>query len=182
MLCSTGRFGLQERTEYDIFTEYKRGFPTLQVTPQPSLTIVLFPDTYFYLSPLGQTVVPLDGKSDTVAHSCHVVDLVSEDEINHLPVPYLAPYFIGLCRRFFESNDDMARIAAEQLVDGMKLDEEWLQSNLSNATTEVQQLATMLVDERSSSNDEFLDIEAPFFAAESGDQEEIRYIPGSGFQ
>lgn len=76
----------------------------------------------------------------------------------------------------------MARIAVEQLVDGMKLDEQWLQSNLSDATVEVQQLATRLVDERLSSNDEFVDMEAPFLAAEGVKQEDIRWIPGSGFQ
>jgi hypothetical protein len=74
----------------------------------------------------------------------------------------------------------MARIAAEQLVDSMKLDEEWLQMNLGNAPAEVQQLATMLVDDRSSSNDDFPDIES--FIGGDGKQEAVRWIPGSGFQ
>lgn len=73
----------------------------------------------------------------------------------------------------------MARIAAEQLVDSMKLDEEWLHMNMADATTEVQDLVAMLVDNRSSSGDEFLDIES--LTGEGGTREELRWIPGSGF-
>lgn len=128
---------------------------------------------------MSQSIVSLDGKPSATAYSRQIVDVVPDDEIKNLPVPRLPPYFIGLCRRFFESNDDIARIAVEQLVDGMQLDEEWLQINLSGATEEVQQLATMLVDERSTSNDEF---EVPYFAADDGKRYELRWIPGSGFQ
>lgn len=73
----------------------------------------------------------------------------------------------------------MARIAAEQLVDSIKLDEEWLHMNMADATTEVQDLVAMLVDNRSSSGDEFLDIES--LTGAGGTREELRWIPGSGF-
>lgn len=75
-------------------SEYNRGFPTLQVTFQPSLTTALFPDSYFYLSPLSQSVVLLGGKPGATAYSHDVLDLVSEDAIKHLlaPLPSSLPY------------------------------------------------------------------------------------------
>lgn len=75
----------------------------------------------------------------------------------------------------------MARIAVEQLVDGMQIDEQWVQSNLSDAALEVQRLATMLVDEKSSSSNE-LDIQMLQFLGGIGGQDDARRIPGSGFQ
>lgn len=166
ILCSTRRFRLVENAAYDLFTEYKRGFPTL-MAPSTSLLVVLFPDSYFYLLPLRQSIVPFQERLSTT-YSRQLPDLFPGDEIRHLPVPYLAAFFIGLCRRFFESNDYMARIAAEQLVDGMDLDEEWVESNLSGAAPEVRELAAQLVAEKSSRYDGYLDFEAPCPSVEDG--------------
>lgn len=73
----------------------------------------------------------------------------------------------------------MARIAAEQLVNSMKLDEEWLHMNMADATTEVQNLMAMLVNEWSSSGDGFLHFDS--LTGADGTREEIRWIPGSRF-
>lgn len=128
---------------YDIFTEYKRGFPTLAVT-KSNVRVVIFSDRHFYLSPLGSSIVSYEEISLT-ASSQEIQDLVPVDKIQYLPMPRLPLYFIGLCQRFVESNNYMARIAAEQLVDGMHLDEKWTRINLSDAPRQVRDLAMRLV-------------------------------------
>ncbi|KAJ5951082.1 uncharacterized protein N7479_009495 [Penicillium vulpinum] len=180
-LCSTGQYRPRPKMEYDIFTQYKDGFPAFRVQSHPNLAIVLFPDNFFHLSPVGQMIVLRSQKSDISIYSRQILDLVPEKSLEILPFPHLSPYFIGLCRRFFESGDDMARIAAEQLVGGMKLDEAWIQLNLSKAPPKVQYLASVLVDERFSSVDELWDLQMSSFA-ESDREEELQCIPGSGFQ
>ncbi|KAE8356061.1 hypothetical protein BDV28DRAFT_145560 [Aspergillus coremiiformis] len=177
-LCSTKRYKLMEKKEYDIFTEYKRAFPVLAAI-HSNIPIVIFPDSHFHLSPLGHNIVSYNGVLGT-SYSREILDLVPVDEIQYLPVPRLPPYFIGLCRRFFESNDDMARISAEQLVDGMDLDEEWIRINLSGAPLKVRELATTLVAEKSSRIDASLDLIMPRSALESS-MEGLRLIPGSGY-
>ncbi|KGO68291.1 hypothetical protein PITC_066580 [Penicillium italicum] len=167
--------------EYDIFTQYKKGFPALRVKSHPDLAIMLFPDTFFHLSPVEQTIISRSERSDVSIYSRQILDLVPGKALEILPFPRLSPYFIGLCRKFFESGDDMARIAAEQLVGGMKLDEAWIQLNLSKAPPKVQYLASVLVDERVSSVDEFWDAQMSLFMA-SDREEELQCIPGSGFQ
>lgn len=167
--------------EYDIFTQYKKGFPAFRVQSHPNLAIVLFPDTFFHISPVEQMIVSRSERSDASIYSRQILDIVPGKALDILPFPRLSPYFIGLCRRFFESGDDMARIAAEQLVGGMKLDDAWIQLNLSKAPSKVQYLASVLVDERISSVDEFWDVQTSPFGA-SDQEEELQYIPGSGFQ
>ncbi|KAJ5164776.1 uncharacterized protein N7500_006606 [Penicillium coprophilum] len=180
-LCSTGQYRPRPEMEYDIFTQYKKGFPALRVQSHPSLAIVLFSDTFFHLSPVEQMIVPRSERSGISVYSRQILDQVPGKALEIITFPRLSPYFIGLCRRFFESGDDMARIAAEQLVGGMKLDEAWIQLNLSEASPKVQYLASMLVDERFSSADEFWDLQTSPFAA-SDREEELQCIPGSGFQ
>ncbi|KAL2817970.1 hypothetical protein BDW59DRAFT_152297 [Aspergillus cavernicola] len=148
IVCSTGGLERVEITDYDLFTEYKRGFPTFE-TPSTGLRLLLFPDFYFGLSPLHQNIVPNDERLSTIC-SEQILDLVPRGEIQHLPVPCLPVFFIGLCSRFFESNDCMARIAVEQLVDGMNLDDNWIESNLGGATLKVRELAAQLIAEKTS--------------------------------
>ncbi|RWQ97930.1 hypothetical protein C8Q69DRAFT_457207 [Paecilomyces variotii] len=179
ILCSTGRFRLVKKKEYDIYGEYKRGFPTLMTTDKDPL-VVLFPDTYFFLCPVSHNIVSYEGIPHIV-YSHEILDLVPTDEVQQLPMPYLAPFFVGLCRRFLESRDVMARIAAEQLVDGMRLDEEWAQINLSEASPEVRKLATMLISQRSSRDDEYFGSEELHAAAGFTKVVDLRLIPGSGY-
>lgn len=76
----------------------------------------------------------------------------------------------------------MARIAVEQLVDAMDLDETWVQMNLSAATSDVRELAAQLVAEKSSRCDDGYLILAEMcsdFDAVQG--EKLRLIPGSGY-
>lgn len=179
ILCSTGLYQLTEKDEYDIFTEYKRGYPTLAATSS-NLQVVIFPDTHFYLAPLHSSIVSYK-KMLSPPCSHEIQDLVAADEIRQLPMPRLPPYFIGLCRRFLESNDDIARIAVEQLVDGMHLDDEWVYINLGDAPRQVRELAMRLVAERPSRCDEFLDLEVLGAAVDYDRISQLRMIPGSGY-
>jgi hypothetical protein len=43
----------------------------------------------------------------------------------------LAPFFEGLCREFYDTRDNLPPIAAEQLVYGMNLDEDWRRNHMS---------------------------------------------------
>ncbi|OJJ95466.1 hypothetical protein ASPACDRAFT_47821 [Aspergillus aculeatus ATCC 16872] len=178
-LCLTKQYTVKEKQEYDIFTEYKRGFPVLEAT-YSKMTIVIFSDAHFHLSPLEHNLVPCDGGPLT-SYSREILDVVPVDEMQHFPVPCLRPYVIGLCRRYFENHDAMARIAAEQLVDGMNLDEEWIRTNLREAPLKARELMIMLMAEKSSRMDnEFLDVITPDPVVENG-LEGLRLIPGSGY-
>ena len=149
----------------------------LAATGSSGLPVVIFSDSHFHLAPLGDKIVHYQER--LAACSPEIQDLITVDVISHLPMPQLPPYFTGLCLRYFESNGSMARISAEQLVEGMQLDDEWICINLSNAPSRLRQLATEIVAERSFPYDGFLDTGASGSAGETGD---LRMIPGSGYQ
>lgn len=167
-----------EVRDYDLFTEYKRGFPMFEA-PNIGLRLLFFPDSYFGLAPLHQNIVPNDERLSTTC-SEQILDLVPRGEIQHLPVPRLPVFFIGLCSRFFESNDCMARIAVEQLVDGMDLCEDWIESNLGGATLKVRELAVQLVAEKTSRY-ENMGLEAMYSELGVARMQDLSSIPGSGF-
>ncbi|PKX98150.1 uncharacterized protein P174DRAFT_499862 [Aspergillus novofumigatus IBT 16806] len=77
-LCSTGLYQLTQKEGYDIFTEYKRGFPTLAVT-NSNLLVVIFPDSHFHLSPLGSSIVSYKEIKPTV-YSHEIQGLVPVDD------------------------------------------------------------------------------------------------------
>ncbi|CAI7612143.1 unnamed protein product [Penicillium bialowiezense] len=53
-----------EVIDYDLFTEYKRGFPTFRV-PNTGFRLIIFPDSHFGIAPLHQTIVPSDERAST---------------------------------------------------------------------------------------------------------------------
>lgn len=169
--------------DYNLFTDYKKGFPRLLATSQtkPALTIILFSDTCFGLDPLDRNIVCHDKVPYFATYSRQIMDLAPSDEIKYLTVPRLPPFLSGLCRRFLESNDGMARIAVEQLVDGMDLDEQWVEINLSSAEPKVRRLVMILISEKSSRYDEFSDNLVTCFIADEEEGERLRWIPGSGY-
>jgi hypothetical protein len=169
--------------DYDIFTEYKKGFPRLRATAQtkPTPAIIIFSDTHFSLDPLDRSIICHNKAPHIAAYSRQIMDLMPNDEIKYLPVPCLAPFLVGLCRRFLESNDSMARIAVEQLVDGMGLDEQWVKTNLSDAGPEVLRLAMILVSEKWLRRDDFSTNLVTCFIANEEEAGSLRRIPGSGY-
>jgi hypothetical protein len=75
-------------------------------------------------------------------YSEQVLGLVSDKgNLSSIPFPRLAPFLSGLLRRFNESNNNVFAMCAEQLVDGMDLDEEWCESCLDAGVEEVYRYA-----------------------------------------
>lgn len=70
----------------------------------------------------------------------------------------------------------MARINVEQLVDGMDLNDDWIQKHLDNAAANVKQLAAQLVAEKPSRYDESFDLELGVAGTEN-----LGLVPGSGY-
>lgn len=178
-LSETGLFGYEAINDFDIYNEYKRGFPRLRSSAwiSPSCTLVLLADSSYGLQPLVKNVIrPHDDPSNLV-FSNQIVDLVSANEVHSLPIPRLPPLFAGLCQRFFDSYDDVAMIAAEQLVDGMDLDEDWCERNLRNASPKVRQLASRLVAEKHLRLDDFSENMVTCFVT-AGEAKRLRLIVG----
>lgn len=179
-MASITEFRRVEVKDYDLYTEYKRGFPVFK-TPNDDLRLIIFPDSHFGIAPLRQSSVPSDERAST-ACSTQILGLVPQCEIQDIPVPRLSHLFTGLCLRFFESRDVMARIAVEQLVDGMDLDDEWIKRNLDGTTSEVRDLATRLVTEKVSRSEDDPVLGATYSAFVTTRMQDVRSIPGSGFQ
>jgi len=106
------------------------------------------------------------------------MDLIPPTEIHQLPMPRLPVLLVGLCRRFLELHDDVAMIAAEQLVDGMDLEEDWCDRNLSNVSSAVLETASRLVSGKSSRLDDFSKNTVTCFIANKDGAESVRGIPG----
>ena len=95
-------------------------------------------------------------------YSPEILDIAPADAVCSLSLPRLAPFFKGLCRRYISARDPIAAIAAEQLVDGMDLDQNWCRSHLSAVHAEELAFAMTLVEGRKSRSAEFsMDSEYP---------------------
>ncbi|KAJ5828173.1 uncharacterized protein N7525_006426 [Penicillium rubens] len=178
-VSSTTELERVEVKDYDLFTEYKRGFPTFKAS-NTSLRLIVFPDTHFGIAPLRQSIVPSDERAST-ACSKQILDLVPQCEVQDLPIPRLPNLFTGLCSRLFESGNLMARIAVEQLVDGMNLDDDWIESNLGGATIKVRNLAAQLVLEKGFRHEEDMALGAMHSDFDAIRMQDLSSIPGSGF-
>jgi hypothetical protein len=182
MLQGTGLFEPKAIEDFDIYNEYKRGFPRFRSSSwiSSSCTLVLLADKSYGLDPLVNNIVSL-GKTapnPNPMYSSQIMDLIPPAEISNIPIPRLPPLFAGLCRRYLESNDDVAMIAAEQLVDGMDLDGSWCTRNLCNASVEVHQLASGLIAGKQSRIDDFSENKVTCFITNAEEAERLRLIPG----
>lgn len=75
----------------------------------------------------------------------------------------------------------MARIAVEQLVDGMNLDGGWTEMNLGDTTPKVRELAAQLVAEKTSRYSEDTYLAAMSAGLGVAKMPDLSSIPGSGF-
>lgn len=117
--------------------------------------------------------------SSDSACSKQITDIIPVVDVNQLPMPRLPSLFAGFCQRFLDTQDDAAMIAAEQLVDGMDLDEGWVERNLGGiASPKVFQLATKLVAEKRSRIDDFSENNVTCFIADDTEAKRVRQIPG----
>jgi hypothetical protein len=180
LLRGTGLFEPDEIEHFDLYNEYKRGFPRLRPSSwiTPSCALVLFSDRRYGLNPLHQYTVARNNSQSNPAYSTQIVDLIPSAEIYQLPMPRLPSLFSGFCHRFLESHDDVAMMAAEQLVDGMDLDEGWCQRNLRTSSPEVFKLANRLVVEKRSRLDDFSENTVTCFIPNDKEAARVRRIPG----
>jgi hypothetical protein len=110
--------------------------------------------------------------------SKQILDLCRPEEVRFLPMPHLAPYLDGLCSRYLEFGDDIAMIAAEQLVDGMDINQDWCTNHLKGAKSSVCQLVARLVASKGSRLDDFNGNKITCYIADEAEAESVKLIPG----
>ncbi|KAI0378961.1 hypothetical protein F5Y04DRAFT_283331 [Hypomontagnella monticulosa] len=181
LLCSTGLFQQFPAVKFDLFTEYKQGHPRLRPTfwTTAACAVIILPDTLFGLQPLEESVVRREERNSSSAISTHIVDVIPSADLTAIPVPRLYSYFVGLCRRYLDQADDAAMIAAEQLVDGMNLDQDWCTKNISTAGADVWTLSQQLILDKPSRIDQFSGNTVTCFIADETEAKKLRDIPGS---
>jgi hypothetical protein len=111
---------------------------------KPEFIFVVLPDTFFHLNPLKDNIIREHPTGRE--YSDQMLNLVSDkDIISSIPFPRLAPFLYGLLRQFNESRNYVFAMCAEQLVDGMNLDEDWCKSHLNSRFEEEYKYALKLV-------------------------------------
>ncbi len=180
LLHGTGLFEPDEIEEFDLYNEYKRGCPRFRSSSwiYPPSTLVILADKMYCLNPISKNVLSRDEAPSNPSYSSQIMDLIPPTEIHRLPIPKLPVLLVGLCRRFLDSHDDVALIAAEQLVDGMDLDEGWCERNLSTISSDVLDIANRLVAGKASRLDDFSENTITCFIANKYEAERVRGIPG----
>lgn len=180
LLCSTGLFEpCQLDGEFNNYSEYKRGIPRLQTTswcfPQ---TILIFSDTFFGFESIEDVRILLPVEKDE-QKLCTSKELpLSQDDIASLPFPRLAPLLRGVARRWLDTKDDIAMIAVEQLVDGMDLDEAWVQKHLEGCDAALLNVVRDRIRTKKSRIDYFMDHKITCFIFDEEEAQRVRLIPG----
>lgn len=174
----TDLFIRADLTDYNIYTEYKRGFPRFRFRPGRGSCIVLFTDKYHHLDPLSEHIVSREEHQNAGEYSREILDSVSADQIAALPLPQFTPFFKGLCRKYIETQEATAAIAAELLVDGMDLSKEWCQLYFYASESDEFAFALRLIIGKSSRIDDFSSNQVTCFIAEQGEAQRIQKTPG----
>ncbi|KAL9107830.1 MAG: hypothetical protein Q9227_007345 [Pyrenula ochraceoflavens] len=156
-LCSTGLFLREELADYNVYTEYKR-------------------DRDLYLQPLQKHIV-VPKKEDHAEFSPQLLDFVTQEQTTKLPWPRLPQYFTSLCLDYFQNENAMARIAAEQLIDGMNIDHAWCEKHLVQ-NPKILSLGKRLVDGKTARIDDFSPNLITCFIASEAEASRLCMIPG----
>lgn len=175
--------GLLERvelTEYNLYTEYKRGFPRFRFRLVPDFYVVLFTDKYCYINPVKKYVISQNDQVPTKReYSGQILDALSPKQIAALPWPRFTPFFKGLCRMYTETQEITAAIAAEFLVDGMNIDDEWCRTHFEHDSENSERnFALGLVAGKGSRIDDFSLNEVTCFIRDVAEAERIQKTPG----
>lgn len=91
---------------------------------------------------------------------------------------FLASLFVGLCRRYLKTGDDVAMMAAEQLIDGMDLDEVWYSRSISPVNPEMEKLSRQLIKGKVARLDDFSGNPITCFVASKAEAKRLRKIRG----
>ncbi|KAG8425865.1 hypothetical protein J3459_008656 [Metarhizium acridum] len=177
LLCSTGLFNSCEMGgDFNNFTEYKRDIPRVRTTCWcPPQTIVIFNAAFFGFDSIEDVLVP--PMSEGNIHISKEIELNRED-ITNLHLPRLAPLLKGLATRFLDTKDDVAMIGVEQLVDGMDLDEAWVERQLGGSDAALLDLVMSQIRSKKSRIDYYADNKITCFISDQEEAEKIRLIPG----
>ncbi|RSL84854.1 hypothetical protein CDV31_016651 [Fusarium ambrosium] len=178
LLCYTGLFEpFPSDSESNNYTEYRRGFPRVRTTlwAKPPQAITIFPAALFDLGPIEKHLVRF---ADCKVHISKEMSHLDAEDIAALPLPRLAPLLGGLAKRYLDTQDDMAMIAVEQLVDGMNLDEAWVERNLKDSDPALLRLVMNRIHGKESRIDYYSDNTITCFISGPEEAESVRLIPG----
>lgn len=177
-LCLTGLFELCPLEAFNLYTEYKRGFPRLRATGWLPCEIIIFSDVSWNLNSLQKVLVKTVEHAESMYYSRHIMDAMEPHHIQQLPFPKLDSLLLGLLRRLSETQDPMARIAVEQLVDGTNINHSWVESHLNDAEADSRSLLQTLVATKPSRIDDFSENQITCFIADEEEAAQIQHIPG----
>lgn len=164
---------------YNIYTEYKRGFPRFRFSSgAASYHVVLFTDKYCHLDPLRKNVVSCNGHRKPARYSQEILDSLLPDQVALLPFPRFDPFFKGLCRTYIATLEVTAAIAAELLVDGMDIDEDWCHHHLSPSENGELSFALRLVRGKGSRIADFSLNKVTCFIPDRQEARRVQKIPG----
>ncbi|EEQ29707.1 uncharacterized protein MCYG_02526 [Microsporum canis CBS 113480] len=179
IFTSTKLLNIAEEGDYNIYTEYKRGFPRFRSRSEPTLYIVLFTDQYYGLNPLQKNIISRKEHQEFQgSYSKEILDSMSADQIATLPLPRFAPLFIGLCSTYVKTREVTAAIAAEMFVDGMDIDKDWCHVHFLSSHPDVLSFALNLVRGKASRIADFSMNEVTCFIANKQELQDIRKVPG----
>ena len=116
----------------NIYTEYKRGLPRLRFRNSSTAHLVLLPDVSSNSKGVVDYVVPQSLHQQDSEYSFELLDLIPETRIPSLPLPFLGPLLSDYSRKYIASQDAIAAMAVDGLIDGMDLDELWCERNLTD--------------------------------------------------
>ena len=128
----TELFEPADEDTFNIYTEYKRGLPRFRFRNSSTAHLVLLPDMSLNSRGVVDSVIPQSFHQQDSEYSFELLDLVSKDRIPFLPVPFLGPLLSDYSRKYIASQDAIAAMAVDGLIDGMDLDELWCMRNLTD--------------------------------------------------
>ena len=164
--------------EGNLYTDYKMGFPRYQLLGNHDSYVVFFPDSALHLDPLSQSTVPSEWHTCEARYSKEILDSFLAEDLRLLSFPRLVPFFLGHCTRYCNSKAVDSAMAAEQLVDGMNLDEAWLGAQLPAMTSDEISFATKLVREKTSRMDDFSTNQITCYISDKNEAMKVLEIPG----
>ncbi|KAK3302714.1 uncharacterized protein B0T15DRAFT_562708 [Chaetomium strumarium] len=144
LLCSTGLFepaDLRKESAVDIqlhmrlcMSKYRLHFPSLRTTgwTEP-LVLILLPASFFGLGRIEDLLVKWpEGRSFHLSKYL-LAEGLGQNDIERISFPRLKPLITWLGKSYLYTNDGYERHPLQDLVDGLNLDEVWIQNHLQDA-------------------------------------------------
>ena len=163
---------------FNVYTEYRRGLPRFRFINSATAYVVLFPDGPSKPGSTVGNIIPRSLHQSSSEYSSELLDLIPEDRISSLPLPFLGPLLSDYCQKYLMSKDDMAAIAVEGLVDGMDLDDAWCARNLTNLEPRGQQYVSSVIRRKAARMDDFSPNTITCIIANDGERERLLKVPG----